>query len=97
MVWSNIRGYWPSIIGEFLDRPNTKLVYNEMVAIDYPGENIVNSVRKMSNLVGSNVNLFFVAKFQEMIRKNLEEMGLPLEKLNSLKLRIVEVDNGLEM
>ena len=95
MVWSNIRGYWPSIIGEFLDRPNTRLVYNEMVAIDHPGENIVNSARKMSSLVGSNVNLFFVAKFQEMIRKNLEEMGLPLETLNSLKLRIV--DNGLEM
>ena len=55
------------------------------------------NLEDLSNLVGSNVNLFFVAKFQEMIRKNLEEMGLPLEKLNSLKLRIVEVDNGLEM
>lgn len=66
-----------------------------MVAIDHPGENIVNSARKMSSPVGSNVNLFFVAKFQEMIRKNLEEIGLPLETLNSLKLRIV--DNGLEM
>jgi hypothetical protein len=66
-----------------------------MVAIDRPGEHIVNSVRKMSSLVGNNMNLFFVAKFQEMIRKNLEEMGLPLETLNSLKLRIV--DNGLEM
>ena len=95
MVWGNIRGYWPSIIGEFLDRPNTRLVYNEMVAVDHPGENIVNSARKALSLVGSNVNFFFVAKFQEMIRKNLEEMGLPLEPLNSLKLRIV--DNGLEM
>lgn len=66
-----------------------------MVAIDHPGENIVNSVRKMSSLVDSNANLFFVAKFQEMIRKNLEEIGLPEKVLDSLKLRIV--DNGLEM